>query len=121
VTLTGSAAAGKVVAAAAGAALKKVVLELGGSDPFIVLDDADLDQAAQVGAWARNQNAGQTCIAAKRFIVVDAVADAFTERLVAAVAALKVGDPSDPDTQVGPLAHPQVVRELDDQVRRSIA
>jgi succinate-semialdehyde dehydrogenase/glutarate-semialdehyde dehydrogenase len=103
VTLTGSVGAGRAVAAQAGAAIKKVVLELGGSDPFIVLPSADIDRAVPVGVQARMQNTGQSCIAAKRFIVHDEVADAFIDAFVAGVAALSVGDPFDPATEVGPL------------------
>ncbi|MDQ6918513.1 MAG: NAD-dependent succinate-semialdehyde dehydrogenase [Candidatus Dormibacteraeota bacterium] len=121
VTLTGSDAAGSKVAEAAGKALKKCVLELGGSDPFIVLDDADLQQAATVACRARNQNNGQSCIAAKRFIVDRKVADEFEELFVAAVKALKVGDPTDPATNVGPLARADLVDDLADQVGRTLA
>ena len=103
VTLTGSVAAGRAVAAQAGAVGKKVVLELGGSDPFIVLPSADLDRAVAVGVQARVQNAGQSCIAAKRFIVHRDVAASFTERFVRAMDELSVGDPFDPATEVGPL------------------
>ncbi|HEY5097212.1 MAG TPA: aldehyde dehydrogenase family protein, partial [Acidimicrobiales bacterium] len=103
VTLTGSVGAGRAVAAQAGAAGKKIVLELGGSDPFIVLPSADLDRAVAVGIQARVQNAGQSCIAAKRFIVHEGVARPFTERFVAGMDALSVGDPFDPATEVGPL------------------
>jgi succinate-semialdehyde dehydrogenase/glutarate-semialdehyde dehydrogenase len=103
VTLTGSEAAGRSVAAIAGRELKKTVLELGGSDPFIVLPSADIDRAVPVGVQARMQNTGQSCIAAKRFIVHDEVADAFIDAFVAGVAALSVGDPFDPATEVGPL------------------
>jgi succinate-semialdehyde dehydrogenase/glutarate-semialdehyde dehydrogenase len=103
VTLTGSVGAGRAVAAQAGAVGKKVVLELGGSDPFIVLPSADLDQAISVGVQARVQNAGQSCIAAKRFIVHRDVVDAFTAGFVAGMDALSVGDPFDPATEVGPL------------------
>ncbi len=103
VTLTGSVGAGRAVAAQAGAVGKKVVLELGGSDPFVVLPSANLDRAIAVAVQARIQNNGQSCIAAKRFIVHDAVADRFTEGFVAAMEALQVGDPFDPATEVGPL------------------
>ncbi|HXG42759.1 MAG TPA: NAD-dependent succinate-semialdehyde dehydrogenase [Dehalococcoidia bacterium] len=120
VTLTGSDATGAKVAAAAGRHLKKTVLELGGSDPFIVLADADLEEAARVGARARNQNNGQSCIAAKRFIVEEAVADRFAQLLVEAIKALKVGDPLDPSTNIGPLARADLRDELDRQVRRSL-
>jgi acyl-CoA reductase-like NAD-dependent aldehyde dehydrogenase len=120
VTLTGSDATGAKVAAAAGRYLKKTVLELGGSDPFIVLADADLEEAARVGARARNQNNGQSCIAAKRFIVEEAVAERFAELLVEAVKALRVGDPLDPSTHIGPLARADLRDELDRQVRRSL-
>ncbi|MCS6801429.1 MAG: NAD-dependent succinate-semialdehyde dehydrogenase [Chloroflexota bacterium] len=121
VTLTGSSAAGEKVAAAAGRRLKKQVLELGGSDPFIVLADADLDAAAQTAARARNQNAGQSCIAAKRFIVEEPVADAFLERFTAAVQALRVGDPADRTTNVGPLARADLRDTLARQVEASRA
>jgi succinate-semialdehyde dehydrogenase/glutarate-semialdehyde dehydrogenase len=103
VTLTGSEAAGRSVAATAGAALKKTVLELGGSDPFVVLSSADVERAVEVGVNARVQNNGQSCIAAKRFVVVADVADRFVPRFVDAMAALRVGDPFDPATDVGPL------------------
>ena len=103
VTLTGSVGAGRAVAAQAGAVGKKIVLELGGSDPFIVLPSADLDRAIAVGVEARTQNAGQSCIAAKRFLVHQDVAEAFTEGFVAGMDALSVGDPFDPATEVGPL------------------
>src|SRR5216683_2066741 len=104
VTLTGSEAAGVEVAATSGQVLKKTVLELGGSDAFIVLEDADLDEAAQVAVTARFQNNGQSCIAAKRFIVVESVAEAFEQRFAANTARLKVGDPLEYDTRVGPVA-----------------
>jgi succinate-semialdehyde dehydrogenase/glutarate-semialdehyde dehydrogenase len=120
VTLTGSEAAGAHVAETAGKALKKSVLELGGSDPFIVLADADVATAATVACRARNQNNGQSCIAAKRFIVVDEVADDFEKRFVAAVGALKVGDPMDRGNQVGPLARADLVDALERQVRESV-
>ena len=120
VTLTGSEAAGAQVAAAAGKALKKSVLELGGSDPFIVLADADVATAATVACRARNQNNGQSCISAKRFIVVEDVADDFEKRFASAVAALKVGDPMDRANQVGPLARPDLVDALERQVRESV-
>jgi len=120
VTLTGSEAAGVEVAANSGHVLKKTVLELGGSDAFIVLADADLDQAAQVGITARFQNNGQSCIAAKRFIVVDAVAEAFERKFVDAASKLRVGDPLDFETQVGPVARDDLREALDRQVRDSV-
>jgi succinate-semialdehyde dehydrogenase / glutarate-semialdehyde dehydrogenase len=120
VTLTGSDKAGSLVAEAAGKALKKTVLELGGSDPFIVLADADLDTAATVACRARNQNNGQSCIAAKRFIVEDSVADEFERRFVAAVGALRVGNPMDRANQVGPLAREDLVQDLERQVSESV-
>ena len=121
VTLTGSETAGAKVAAAAGRALKKSVLELGGSDPFIVLEDADVATAATVACRARNQNNGQSCIAAKRFVVVESVADDFEARLSAAVGALKVGDPMDRAHQFGPLARPDLLDDLERQVNKSVA
>jgi len=120
VTLTGSEGAGRSVAEAAGRELKKSVLELGGSDPFIVLADADIDAAASVACRARNQNNGQSCIAAKRFIVEEAVADEFEKRFSAAVAALKVGNPMDRANQVGPLARADLVDDLERQVDESV-
>src|SRR5438270_4040144 len=116
VTLTGSEGAGSQVAATAGRALKKAVIELGGSDPFIVLADADVAAAAGVAVRARNQNNGQSCIAAKRFIVVDEIADDFEKRFVAAVGALKVGDPMDRANQGGRLARPDRVGGLREAV-----
>jgi succinate-semialdehyde dehydrogenase/glutarate-semialdehyde dehydrogenase len=121
VTLTGSEAAGQDVAARAGHALKKTVLELGGSDPFIVMPTADVAAAAAMAAKARVINNGQSCIAAKRFIVSDSIADEFTDRFVAAMQALRVGDPLDPATDVGPLATPDLVKELEAQVSASVA
>jgi succinate-semialdehyde dehydrogenase/glutarate-semialdehyde dehydrogenase len=120
-TLTGSGPAGRAVASTAGATLKKTVLELGGSDPFVVLDDADLDAAAETGAWARNMNGGQSCIAAKRFIVHDAVYDEFLDRLVSEVDSLTVGDPMDEETDVGPQARQNLMTELHKQVEASVA
>ena len=120
VTLTGSDKAGAMVAESAGRALKKTVLELGGSDPFIVLADADLDAASAVAVRARNQNNGQSCIAAKRFIVVDAVADEFESLFAGAVSALKIGDPKDRGVQVGPLARADLVADLERQVSESV-
>ncbi len=120
VTLTGSEVAGVEVAATSGHVLKKTVLELGGSDAFIVLDDADLDEAAQVAVTARFQNNGQSCIAAKRFIVVDSVAEAFEQKFAASTARLKVGDPLEYDTRIGPLARRDLRETLDQQVQQSI-
>ncbi|MGN6699343.1 MAG: NAD-dependent succinate-semialdehyde dehydrogenase [Thermomicrobiales bacterium] len=120
VTLTGSDETGSQVAAAAGRALKKTVLELGGSDPFIVLADADLAGAAQVGARARFQNTGQSCIAAKRFIVVDAIADDFLQRFKAAAEALPVGDPTARTTRLGPLARADLRDNLERQLADSV-
>ncbi|HWM33811.1 MAG TPA: NADP-dependent succinic semialdehyde dehydrogenase [Pseudolysinimonas sp.] len=104
VTLTGSEPAGRSVASTAAAQVKKAVLELGGSDPFIVMPSADLDAAVTTAVTARTQNNGQSCIAAKRFIVHADIYDAFAEKFTAAIAALKVGDPMDESTQVGPVA-----------------
>src|ERR1700716_2670487 len=119
VTLTGSSEVGERVASAAGRQLKKQVLELGGSDPFIVLADADLDAAVATAVRARNQNNGQSCIAAKRFIVEESIADRFTEKFAATVNALRVGDPMQRDTNVGPLARGDLRETLEDQVERS--
>ncbi len=120
-SLTGSEAAGAQVASQAGRQLKKTVLELGGSDPFIVMPSADLDRAVRTAVEARTINNGQSCIAAKRFIVDERVAAEFERRFVAAMQALRVGDPLDETTQVGPLATPDIVDGLDAQVRRSVA
>ncbi|QCS44703.1 NAD-dependent succinate-semialdehyde dehydrogenase [Natrinema versiforme] len=119
-TLTGSGPAGRAVASTAGENLKKTVLELGGSDPFVVLDDADLDAAAETGAWARNMNGGQSCIAAKRFIVHDAVYEAFLDKFVSEVESLTVDDPMDEDTDVGPQASQSLMEELHEQVEASV-
>ncbi|RIL09634.1 succinate-semialdehyde dehydrogenase [bacterium] len=121
VTLTGSTRAGRAVAARAGAHVKKTVLELGGSDPSVVLADADVDAAARACAASRLINGGQSCIAAKRFVVVDAVRAAFTERLVAHLAAACVGDPLADDTDVGPLARLDLRDTLHGQVAASVA
>ena len=119
-TLTGSGPAGRAVASTAGENLKKTVLELGGSDPFVVLDDADIDDAAETGAWARNLNGGQSCIAAKRFVVHTDVYDAFVDRFVEEVEALTVGDPTDEATEVGPQASQDLLDDLDEQVQASV-
>ena len=121
VTLTGSERAGKSVAATAGAHLKKCVMELGGSDPFVVLQDADLDVAIKIAVASRFGNAGQTCIAAKRFILVDAIAEAFVERFVAAVGALRIGDPNDEASTLAPMARTDLRDEVHRQVQGSIA
>ncbi len=121
-TLTGSEPAGRAVASTAGEMIKKTVLELGGSDPYIVMPSADLDRAAQVAVTARVQNTGQSCIAAKRFIVHRDVYDAFAERFVAGMKALVVGDPMQEETEVGPLSSEQGrddLEELVDDARRS--
>ena len=116
-TLTGSDGAGRSLATAAGGQLKKTVLELGGSDPFVVLPSADLEKAVQVAIAARVQNAGQSCIAAKRFIVHEKIAPEFEKRFVQGMRNLKIGDPQDDDTEVGPLASRQVLDDLEKQVR----
>src|SRR3954471_14301450 len=116
-TLTGSDGAGRSLGSIAGAQLKKTVLELGGSDPFLVLPSADLDKAVQVAVTARIQNAGQSCIAAKRFIVHDKIAPEFEKRFVQSMRALKMGDPQDDATEIGPLASKQVLDDVDKQVR----
>lgn len=122
VTLTGSEAAGASVAATAGKVIKKTVLELGGSDPFIVLADADVEKAAATAVRTRMQgNAGQSCISAKRFIVHESVAETFTALLTKAVGALVVGNPRDPKTDVGPLATEQMVTDIERQVAASVA
>jgi succinate-semialdehyde dehydrogenase/glutarate-semialdehyde dehydrogenase len=120
VTLTGSERAGMDVAAEAGRCLKKTVLELGGSDPFIVLADADPVEAAREATRARTINSGQSCIAAKRFIVDETIAEPFEEEFVRRMDALKVGDPLDRATEVGPLARADLLDGLDDQVRRTV-
>ena len=119
VTLTGSSEVGARIASLAAGVLKKQVLELGGSDPFIVLADADIDYAARTAARARNQNNGQSCIAAKRFIVEEPVADEFGARFADAVRALRVGDPASRDTNVGPLARDDLRDTLERQVTDS--
>jgi len=119
-TLTGSEPAGASLAVAAGKNLKKTVLELGGSDPFIVLESADIKVAVATATAARMLNNGQSCIAAKRFIIVEAVADEFTAQLVEKFAALKVGDPMQSDTDIGPLATPDILEDLDQQVQASL-
>ena len=120
ITLTGSEGAGSSVAATAGKHLKPTVLELGGSDPFIVMPSADLPAAVEAGVKARTINNGQSCIAAKRFIVHEGVFDEFLARFTAAMQALRVGDPMDPATQLGPLASPKLAEELEAQVAASV-
>lgn len=120
-TLTGSGRAGSAVASKAGAELKKTVLELGGSDPFVVLEDADVGAAAEAGAWARALNGGQSCIAAKRFVVHTAVYDDFLDALVAELDSLTVGDPTDEETEVGPLHSQAALERIDEQVADSVA
>jgi succinate-semialdehyde dehydrogenase/glutarate-semialdehyde dehydrogenase len=119
-TLTGSEPAGKAVAAAAGGHVKKTVLELGGSDPFVVLASADVQTAATTAVAARTLNNGQSCIAAKRFVVADEVYDEFERRFVERMAALELGDPMRESTDIGPLATDSIRRDLDDQVRRAV-
>jgi succinate-semialdehyde dehydrogenase/glutarate-semialdehyde dehydrogenase len=120
-TLTGSEPAGASVASGAARRIKKSVLELGGSDPFIVMPSADLDAAVKIGVKARIVNNGQSCIAAKRFIVHEQIADEFQRRFVAAMEALRIGDPLDETTEIGPLATPQIVDDLEKQVQASIS
>ncbi|MFC7154001.1 NAD-dependent succinate-semialdehyde dehydrogenase [Halomarina halobia] len=121
VTLTGSERAGRAVGKAAGEQLKPSVLELGGSDPFVVLDDADVEVAAAVGARTRTLNSGQSCIAAKRFIVVDEVYEAFLEAFVREMEALTVGDPMDEDADVGPQAREDLMEDLHEQVQATLS
>jgi succinate-semialdehyde dehydrogenase/glutarate-semialdehyde dehydrogenase len=120
VTLTGSVEAGRSVAAAAGRNIKKTVLELGGSDPFIVMPSAELEEAVKTAVRARTVNNGQSCIAAKRFIVDRQIADEFERRLVEQMCALKVGDPMERDTDIGPLATIEVLEALAGQVTRTV-
>ncbi|MBB4864106.1 succinate-semialdehyde dehydrogenase [Pseudomonas nitritireducens] len=119
--VTGSVRAGSAIGSQAGAALKKCVLELGGSDAFIVLADADLEVAVKAAVAGRFQNSGQVCAAAKRFIIEDSIADAFTERFVAAARELVMGDPTQAQTYIGPMARFDLRDELDDQVQRTLA
>jgi succinate-semialdehyde dehydrogenase/glutarate-semialdehyde dehydrogenase len=121
VTLTGSERAGSEVASAAGRQIKKSVLELGGSDPFIVMPSAHLETAIKTGVAARIQNTGQSCIAAKRFILSDQIYDQFVSDFVARMRALKIGDPLEPTTEIGPLATEAILHGVDDQVQKSVA
>jgi succinate-semialdehyde dehydrogenase/glutarate-semialdehyde dehydrogenase len=120
VTVTGSEAAGRAIAAQAGWLIKKCVLELGGSDPFIVMASADLDAAVDAAVRARCINTGQSCIAAKRFIITDSIYEEFEARFVAGMDAMKIGDPMREDTEIGPLATAAQVEELDAQVQTAI-
>ncbi|MGB5769481.1 MAG: NAD-dependent succinate-semialdehyde dehydrogenase [Crocosphaera sp.] len=119
-TLTGSEPAGASLAAAAGKQIKKVVLELGGSDPFIVLDSADIEAAATTAVTARMLNNGQSCIAAKRFILAESIADQFEALLLEKFKALKVGDPMSEDTDIGPLANASMLLEIEQQVQETV-
>jgi succinate-semialdehyde dehydrogenase/glutarate-semialdehyde dehydrogenase len=121
VALTGGDATGSVVARQAGQALKKSTMELGGSDPFIVLEDADLEQAVKWALWGRIHNAGQSCVASKRFIVVEQLADRFLEKFKTALSGLKTGDPFDPSTTLAPLSSKEALDKLVDQVERAVA
>ena len=120
VTLTGSERAGRAVAETAGAEVKKTVLELGGSDPFVVFDDADIDAAVRVGTRARLQNGGQSCIAAKRFMVQESVYDEFLNRFIEEMDSWTVGDPMEEETDIGPQAREDLVENLHDQVQRTL-
>lgn len=121
VSITSSVRAGQAVATEAGKVLKKCVLELGGSDAFVILEDADLEKAVEVGITARYQNTGQSCIAAKRFIVVEKIREEFEKKFVKKVKALKSGEPMESGTQIGPMARLDLRDELHDQVERSVA
>ncbi|MBD2147922.1 NAD-dependent succinate-semialdehyde dehydrogenase [Sphaerospermopsis sp. FACHB-1194] len=119
-TLTGSEPAGASLAVASGKQIKKTVLELGGSDPFIVLESADLELAVATAVTARMINNGQSCIAAKRFIVADQIADEFEKMLLAKFQTLKIGDPLADDTDIGPLATPDILQDLENQVKIAV-
>jgi succinate-semialdehyde dehydrogenase/glutarate-semialdehyde dehydrogenase len=120
-TLTGSEPAGRSVAGIAGKQIKKTVLELGGSDPFIVMSSAVLDQAVGTAVKARTINNGQSCIAAKRFIAADQIYDEFESKFVEQMKVLRVGDPLKESTEIGPLATEQILKDVDDQVKTSVA
>ncbi len=120
-TLTGSEPAGRSVASIAGKQIKKTVLELGGSDPFIVMPSADFDEAVKTAVKSRTINNGQSCIAAKRFIIADQIYDKFERAFVKEMKSLQVGDPLNEATDIGPLATEQILREVDEQVKRSVA
>ena len=121
VTLTGSDGAGRSVASVAGKHLKKSIVELGGSDPFVVMPSADLEQAVSTAVTARMINNGQSCIAAKRFIIHEKIYDEFLKKFVAGVSAIRIGDPMDEKTQLGPLATGTIRDQLDEQVKTSVA
>lgn len=120
VTLTGSGPAGSAVAEQAGIQIKKSVLELGGSDPYVVLQDANLEKAVEKGVWARNQNGGQSCIAAKRFIIVEDVYDEFLDRLKSGFQDLNVGDPTNENIDVGPQSDEDLMQHMHEQVQTSV-
>ena len=119
-TVTGSEGAGKKVASACGKQIKKTVLELGGSDPFIILDDADIDKAVETGVTARLINNGESCIAAKRFIVVEKVYEEFEKKFVEKMKNIKTGDPMEEETELGPMAREDLLNDLDGQIRKSV-